>query len=69
MKVPQLPPPPAPAECTKAEIELYPLVLSDLPLDFLDLTQKQQAQVMLKNKADDSTQYLKLRAQALRCAR
>jgi hypothetical protein len=45
------------------------LVLSDLPLDFLDLTLKQQAQVMLKNKADDSTEYLKLRATAMRCAR
>jgi len=64
-----LPPPPAPAECTKAEIELYPLVLSDLPLDYLDLPKQQQARILLENKADDSTQYLKLRAQALRCAK
>ena len=68
VKAPQLPPPPAPAECTKAEFKLYPTGLEDLPTDFLQRTPKQRAQAILNINDDNGANYKELLAQALRCA-
>lgn len=66
--VPQLPPPPVPAECTRKALALHRHFLHPLPTNFLGLDQKHQVRTLLTLKALDAKQYLVLRAQAVRCA-
>lgn len=65
----QLPSPPPPAECTRADLELTADTLTTLPAGFLALAPDARARVLLTLKADDAERYTSLRAVALRCAR
>jgi hypothetical protein len=67
--VPQLPEPPAPAECTRAAFEAFAPELSGLPAGFQRLSPDERARTLLYLKNEDAQRYLTLREQALRCAR
>lgn len=67
--IPQLPPAPPPAECTRAALVAFAPELAGLPHDYVQMSPNDRARALLRTKASDSVQYRTLRAQALRCAR
>jgi hypothetical protein len=69
LEAPQLPPAPAPAECTRAAFEAFAPELAGLPVGYGAMNEADQAKTLLALKAGDTTQYQLLRAQAIRCAR
>ena len=69
VQIPQLPPAPAPAECTKAAFAAFAPELTGLSTDYTTLDPKARARVLATNKRLDGQQHRLLRSQALRCAR
>ena len=59
---------PAPAECARAALALWPDTLTTLPAGWALYTADARARELLRLKAADADRYLGLRAQALRCA-
>ena len=70
MPVPPLPQAhaPAPAECARDALVLWPDTLTRLPAGWALYTPDARARELLRLKAEDGSRYLGLRAQALRCA-
>lgn len=66
----QLPQPPKvkPAECMPKAFERFEKWLSQLPANYISLSQDERAKVLLQLKGTDAREYRKLRAQAIRCA-